>query len=327
MNQIVEYVEKFSESVWENQRRRETLVALTPTGDEKRALRLLRLFCEQIRHNPSLMQCSPASLYGALASSMELDLEVGPQQGYAYVIPYRDAAQFQLGYRGIMELGRRSGLITSWDAAAVREGDEFDYTLGTKPTIHHRKTMTADGLAPLVGAYSVVHLANGGKSVHVMTAAEIEYIFKTYVKSESPAWKSARDRMYIKTVCKQHGKQMPTSHALASALYRDGIAEIGGHTDLTDDGMLIDVEPEEAVAVAKPGTSGRITTGKKKAQPVQMDDLSWGEAIRSALADASEATRERFGNLCIAQEWPELSDVPRERRAELLAQVQGDQLQ
>lgn len=76
--------------------------------------------------------------------SAQLGLEPGSALGQAYLVPYGNQCQLILGYRGMIDLARRSGQVLSLSAFAVHEGDEFSYQLGLHPDIHHVPSCEAD---------------------------------------------------------------------------------------------------------------------------------------------------------------------------------------
>jgi len=82
--------------------------------------RLARIVTTEIRRNPKLLKCKKESLLGALMLSAQLGLEPGPL-GHCYYVPYKDECQFIIGYKGMIDLARRSGQISSIYAEVVCE--------------------------------------------------------------------------------------------------------------------------------------------------------------------------------------------------------------
>ena len=72
------------------------------------AATLTRIAITEIRTNPKLLECSLVSLAGAVMKSAQLGLQLG-LLGHCYLVPYKDEATFILGYKGMIELARRSG--------------------------------------------------------------------------------------------------------------------------------------------------------------------------------------------------------------------------
>ena len=105
-------------------------------GEIKKALpsvitpeRFTRIVLSAISVNPKLGQCTPQSFLGAMMTSAQLGLEVNTPLGQAYVLPYNNKgkmeAQFQLGYKGLIDLAYRSGEVEVIQAHVVYENDEF----------------------------------------------------------------------------------------------------------------------------------------------------------------------------------------------------------
>src|SRR2546430_2149817 len=90
--------------------------------------RFTRIAVTTLRSTPGLAKCDAMSFLGALMVSAQLGLEPGGPLGQAYLIPFNNQVQFILGYRGIIELARRSGQLSSIEAHEVCEKDEFSYS-------------------------------------------------------------------------------------------------------------------------------------------------------------------------------------------------------
>ena len=69
--------------------------------------------------------------------AVQLGLEPG-LLGHCYILPYKREATFIIGYKGMIDLARRSGHIQSIYAHAVHENDEFEYELGLHPKLEHK---------------------------------------------------------------------------------------------------------------------------------------------------------------------------------------------
>ena len=117
-------------------------------GEIKRALpsvitpeRFTRMVLSALSTNPKLAACTPKSFLGAMMSAAQLGLEPNTPLGQSYLIAYRNhgnlECQFQLGYKGLLDLAWRSGEIVSIYAETVYENDEFHYNLGLSPDLVH----------------------------------------------------------------------------------------------------------------------------------------------------------------------------------------------
>src|SRR5277367_4978158 len=71
----------------------------------------------------NLEKCQPNSVIAAAMIAAALDLPINPNLGFAYIIPYKDRASFQMGYKGFIQLGQRSGQYKHLNACEVFAGD------------------------------------------------------------------------------------------------------------------------------------------------------------------------------------------------------------
>jgi len=213
--------------------------------------RLTRILVTEVRRNPKLAQADPTSLLGAVMQAAQLGLEPGPL-GHAYLVPRWNGktkttdVQLQIGYRGYIDLARRSGQIVSIVAREVCEGDQFDFEYGTDERIVHKPALKGRGDA--YAYYGVALLQDGGRVVHVMSREDIDrYRARSQAKDSGP-WQTDYDAMAKKTVIRRMVPWLPLSTELAAAaeaddqtvtLDADSIV-IVGQTDDDDDGEVID---------------------------------------------------------------------------------------
>ena len=172
--------------------------------------RMSRIALTTIRTNPKLLECAVPSLMGAVMQAVQLGLEPG-LLGHCYILPYKREATFIIGYKGMIDLARRSGHIQSIYAHAVHENDEFEYELGLHPKLEHKPSHGDRGA--FIGAYAVAHFKDGGYQMEFMPKSEIEKRRKrsaTANSSYSP-WSSDYEEMAKKTVVRYMFKYLPIS--------------------------------------------------------------------------------------------------------------------
>ena len=170
--------------------------------------RMARIAATELRKTPALLNTTPASFLGAVMQSAQLGLEPGSALGQAYLVPYGNQCQLILGYRGMIDLARRSGQVLSLSAFAVHEGDEFSYQLGLHPDIHHVPSCEADRVKkPITFVYAVANLKGGGYQFEVMSRAEVEAV-KAKAKN---IWNNYFEAMALKTVIRRLFKYLPVS--------------------------------------------------------------------------------------------------------------------
>ena len=138
---------------------------------EKYSKQALSLFTA----NPDLQQCAPMTIVNAMVIASSLGLDLTPQLGQAYIIPYKtrkkvgrnwidvNEAQFQLGYKGAIDLMYRSGQVSDIYGYEVREGDHFVFKKGLNRVLEHEDSNAADREnRPITHVYMVIRLKDGG---------------------------------------------------------------------------------------------------------------------------------------------------------------------
>lgn len=220
--------------------------------------RLLRIATTAIKTTPKLKACTAESLLASVMQCAQLGLEPGVL-GHAYLIPYNNKkkdkngkeyweqeAQFQIGYKGLLDLVRRTGEISSIAAHAVHKNDVFEFEYGLNEKLKHIPKMEGDrGVVYLYYAYA--KFKDGGYSFLVMGKPDIERHRDQYSKTaNSGPWKDQFDEMAKKTVIKALVKYMPISVELQNKVAMDEtikteIAEdMSEVIDITGDGEPMD---------------------------------------------------------------------------------------
>lgn len=182
--------------------------------------RLSRIALTTMRTNPKLLECSLPSLMGAVMQSAQLGLEPG-LIGHCYIIPYGKEATFIIGYKGMIDLARRSGHIESIYAHVVHENDEFDYELGLQPKLVHKPSSGDKG--KMTHAYAVAHFKDGGYQFEVMDVAEIEKRRSRSKASKHGPWVTDYEEMAKKTVIRHMWKYLPISIEIQQQAAQDEV--------------------------------------------------------------------------------------------------------
>lgn len=210
--------------------------------------RMARIAATEVRKNPQLLKTQPASFLGAVMQSAQLGLEPGSALGQAYLVPYGNQCQLILGYKGMIDLARRSGQVLSLNAYAVREGDDFSYQLGLHPDIHHVPSTDADRVnKPIIFVYAVATLRGGGYQFEVMSRAEVEAV-KAKAKSKN-IWNSYFEEMAKKTVIRRLFKYLPVSIEALQIANNDAKREAGIEVPKEDEINLTDLSAEDFIDV------------------------------------------------------------------------------
>jgi len=208
------------------------------------AERMMRIMFNCLRTTPKLRGCTVQSLFGATIFCAQVGLEPNTPLGHIYLIPFESKrkgiteVQIVIGYKGYIELARRSGQVTSLHARVRYANDEWDMKMGTEDYIHH--VPTDDEPGPVVGFYAVAKLKDGGVQWHYMPLKAVERIRDgsqgyrqavKYEKTDSP-WMTAFEEMGRKTVIRNLAKYLPLSIELAQMLELDDAADRGASQGL-----------------------------------------------------------------------------------------------
>ena len=217
--------------------------ASLPTGYSQD--RFVRLLLTAANTNPELFDCDPTSFLAAGVGAAQLGLEPNDARGLAYLVPFRDRrrgkiVQLIVGYRGMLDLARRSGRVTTVHAEAVYAADTFRYTLGLDPTLEHLPAGDDDP-AHLTHVYAVAKIG-GDSQFEVMTRSQLDRVRDTYARSTMSPWHTHYVEMARKTVLRRLCKLLPQTVELATAERFDSrplaLGELGvivdPDTDLTD---------------------------------------------------------------------------------------------
>ncbi len=208
--------------------------------------RMSRIALTTIRTNPKLLECEVPSLMGAVMQAVQLGLEPG-LLGHCYLLPFKNKkqnkmeVQFIIGYKGMIDLARRSGHIQSIYAHAVYENDEFEYELGLHPQLKHKPSFGERG--EFIGAYAVAHFKDGGHQMEFMPKSEIEKRRQRSAAANSSysPWASDYDEMAKKTVVRYMFKYLPISIEVQSQAQHDEVVR----KDITEEPEFIEVDQSE----------------------------------------------------------------------------------
>ena len=191
--------------------------------------RFSRMVLTALSANAQLAQCTRDSFLGGMMQAAQLGLEPNTPLGQAYLIPYRNnrkgvtECQFQVGYKGLIDLAYRSGEVATIQAHAVYSNDEFHYELGLEPVLRHIPATQERG--ELVYVYAVLKLTNGGYAFEVMSASDAARHRDRYSKAAargSSPWESDFEAMAKKTVLKKVLKYAPLKSDFVRGVAADG---------------------------------------------------------------------------------------------------------
>jgi recombination protein RecT len=191
--------------------------------------RFARTVMTCVARDPNLLKCTPTSIIGAAMQAAQLGLTPGVL-GEAWIVAYRDQATFQVGYRGLIALAARSGIVLQ--AHTVHERDEFTYELGLNPQLRHVPAIGNRG--PSILWYAVAKdRANGDLlGFAVIDRDHVEKRRKSN-RGNSPAWQDWFDEMALTKAIRECCKFLPLSVEMATAVASDGVVrdQVAGQAD------------------------------------------------------------------------------------------------
>lgn len=273
--------------------------------------RLITTALFAIRDNPQLLDCTIESLLASVRQAAFHGWELGGPLSQCYIVPFavrgkkEKEATLIPGYRGLLDLVRRTGEVTQVDMEAVHRCDRFRVQKGDESSIIHEPSDDPKRLEePITHVYVIVHFKNGGKQRSVWTSAEIDHHKETY----SQGWKTAEQRktkdspwhshwltMAKKTVLVDMVKRglLPTSGEIRDMVYRD---EAASQVSVIDPGRAPDAEQvsyddhqaaaAEALAIeSQPEPTGMAEQVEKVKR--QIDECRSLQQVTDTVAEAS----------------------------------------
>lgn len=222
------------------------------------AERMARIALTELRQNPKLMECDPDSLMKCLMVSAQLGLEPG-LLGHVYFIPFKREATIMIGYKGMIDLARRSGQIASISAHAVYEGDDLEIEFGIDEKLKHTPTMGERG--KMIAVYAVAKLVGGGHQVDFMNLADVEKARKSSKAGGTGPWVNYYEEMARKTVIRRLFKYLPVSVELQKSINLDEAGDAGKQVDVINNDFIdIDMETGEILDDKKPDEKSQASS-------------------------------------------------------------------
>lgn len=234
--------------------------------------RFTRIVTTALSSNPELANTTPASFLGAMMLAAQLGLEPNTPLGQAYLLPYRNKGvlecQFQLGYKGLIDLAYRSGEIQIIQAHTVYENDEFEYEFGLEPKLMHKPAVQDRGEP--IAFYAMFKTKDGGYGFDVMSVEDVRAhaakYSKSYGSSFSP-WKTSFCEMAQKTILKKVLRYSPLRSDFVRAVAQDETVHDTIGVDMTlEETRQVEGDGEVSESVEYVDTeTGEVTEDKPKA--------------------------------------------------------------
>lgn len=227
--------------------------------------RFTRMVLSALSSTPKLAECSPQSFLAAMMTAAQLGVEPNTALGQAYLLPYRNhgqmECQFQLGYKGLIDLAYRSGEVSVIQAHTVYENDVFEYELGMDPKLRHVPAKADRGEA--VAYYAMFKTKDGGYGFEVMSVDDVQRHAQRYSKSYgsgSSPWRSNFDEMAKKTVLKRALKYAPLKSDFVRGVAQDETIkpELSDEMYAVPDETVFETEGEEIGSTAVDAETGEV---------------------------------------------------------------------
>lgn len=247
--------------------------------------RFIASIVSAVNNNPALQECTNQSILSGALLGESLKLSPSPQLGQYYLVPFNDrdrgkVAQFQLGYKGYIQLAIRSGQYKKLNVLAIKEGELVKYDpLEEEIQVNLIEDEEAREKAPTIGYYAFFEYTNGFKkslywSKAKMEAHALKYSKGYQAKKGFTFWEKDFDAMAYKTMLRQIiSKWGIMSVEMQNAIDADMAV-------INEDGTKNYVETEESVMDVSPVTVEEV---KEAPKAEKAQEQNTGDAIQQAL--------------------------------------------
>ena len=186
---------------------------LNTLGDEKRAQRFIASITSAVTNNPALQECENWTILNGAFLGESLNLSPSPQLGHYYLVPFNTKngkqAQFQLGYKGYIQLAIRSGQYKKLNVLAIKEGELVNYDpLNEEIDVNLIDDEVQRENAQTIGYYAMFEYTNGFRKTMYWSKAKMEKHALKYSKGYAAKkgytfWEKDFDGMAYKTMLRQ----------------------------------------------------------------------------------------------------------------------------
>lgn len=217
---------------------------------------LVRLALMAASRNPDIAKCTQQSILRALLDAAELGIAPGGLQGRGYLVPRKNTkakdahgnpitileCHFDPGWRGLLDIARRSDRIKSVEAHVIRKNEKHRIVFGTAPVLEHEPMLDGEP-GEVICAYAVATFRDGTQQVEVVTGRDLHKV--RGMGAEKGPWATWYEEMARKTAIRRLCKFLPYEPALDRAI------EVSHAADgVDDDTAVIDMIGAESKAKA-----------------------------------------------------------------------------
>ena len=254
--------------------------------DPERARRFTASIVSAVSTNPTLQDCDAGTIVTAALLGESLNLSPSPQLGQYYLVPYNDrnrgckVAQFQLGYKGYIQLAIRSGQYKKLNVLAIKEGElvRFD-PLNEEINVNLIEDEETRENAPTIGYYAMFEYINGFRKAIYWSRAKMENHALRYspgykARKGYTFWEKDFDAMAFKTML----RHLISRWGIMSIEMQDAVSkdmailnEDGSEEYIESETPVIQNEPEEEYQAAVDETGDYQPPDED--MPLSLDDL------------------------------------------------------
>ena len=232
----------------------------------KKAAGFLSSVLSAYNTNSALQECEPATVLSSAMVAATLDLPINANLGFAYIVPYKGKATFQMGWKGFVQLAMRSGLYKTINVTEVRKGQLKSYNPFTGEM---EFVVTTDDDNEVVGYVAYERLLNGFEKYVYMTKADTERHAKKFSQSYKKGygvWVDDFDSMAKKTVIKALlSKWGVLSIEMQKAIEFDQAAVVDDKPVYLDNGdKIVEATAEPIEGESAPGLAGEEGPNRDK---------------------------------------------------------------
>lgn len=198
--------------------------AIPTMADPKR---FVRIIITELRKTPALLEVDKSSFLLAVMQVAQMGLDPASSLGYVYILPFYNKkknikeASLIIGYKGMLELARRSGNISSIEARIVREKDHFVCEYGLNSKLEHIPYLDGDA-GEIRFVYALAKFKDGGYQFEVMNKKEIDKIKSTSKnQNQYSIWNTHYEEMAKKTALRRIFKYLPISTEIMQMIVQE----------------------------------------------------------------------------------------------------------
>ena len=284
---------------------KEVLASIQNTMTAKQAADFKTAIITLYNTADSLRRCSPTGIIQAGLNSVKYSFPLDNSLGFCYVVPYKGYAQFQIGWRGYVQLAQRTGQYLCINVTEVKEGEYLGFDIASgRPRLGEPAENRED--LPDIGYLAYFKLLNGAEYYYYQTRQQIEAFKNRY----SPAancgpWVSNFSEMAKKTVLKHLLKNFgPLTSEVASALKSDSLNYQGNkcgydvpnlQTEIVLPALKADEEPDKAASeVEQIEASAEAVAPVSETAPEEASPVPAAKSIRESTKEAADLFTEKI---------------------------------